>query len=108
MAIGWKKQYNNLMMDIGFEHNTIGTEFSENTDDWNLRDAVSETAYTLEIFQDPDSIFYADAHYEFQPHRQWYARWYREIGRMKRFINKWKDEALTMHCAVNHSSDYDG
>ena len=108
MAISWKTQYNNLMMNIGHEHNTLGTEFSEDTEDWNLRDAVSETAYLLELWQETDSIYYLDAHSELQPQRQWYRRWYGEIARMKRFINKYKTEALTMHCTVNHSSDYDG
>lgn len=112
MAMSWKTQYNNLMYDIAFEHNTIGTQLSENTNGWNLRDAVSETAYTLELWQDPDSIFYADAHEEYYGDRQELIRqrkmWTREIARMKRFINKYKTEALTMHCTVNHSSDYDG
>jgi len=109
MAMSWRTQYNNLMFDIAFYHNTIGTIYSENTDGWNLRDAVSETQYTLEMFLDPDTIFFQDGHDPDQgSHRPWYKEWKNSVGRMKRFINRWRDDALKLHCAVNHSSDYDG
>ena len=108
MSMNWKTQYNNLMFDIAFEYNTIGTRFSESTEDWNLRDAVSETQYTLDLFKDEDSIFWADAHDPSQRGRAWYNEWRNNINRMTRFINRWKDDALKMHCTSIHFSEYDG
>lgn len=29
------KKYNSIMVNIGYEHNTIGTKFSEDTEKWN-------------------------------------------------------------------------
>lgn len=40
-----KIEYNNIMFDYCWEHCTIGTSFSENTEGWNLRDMVSEAQY---------------------------------------------------------------
>lgn len=108
MAISALKQYNNLMNDICREHLTIGTSFSEGTQNWNLRDMVSEVQYTLDLYNDPDTIYWDDAHDDSQPpNRPWYTQWYNEKERMKRFINKWKDEALKMECTESHCSKYD-
>lgn len=42
-----KERYNDLMYSLCLEHLTIGTEFSENTADWNLRNTLQkfEEAY---------------------------------------------------------------
>lgn len=49
------KRYNDIMNGMGYEHNTINTRFSENTDGWNLRDMVAECDYVL-------SCYYEDGH----------------------------------------------
>lgn len=37
-----------IMFAIGYEHNTINTHYSEDTNAWNLRDMVAEVAYVLD------------------------------------------------------------
>lgn len=103
------KQYNNLMFDIARDHLTIGTKASQKeTEGWNLRDMVSEVQYTLDIYEDPSCIYWEDAHDESQPpHRPWYKEWINNKARMKRFIDKYKDEALKLECTENHSSKFD-
>lgn len=102
------KQYNNIMNDICREHLTIGTRLSEGTENWNLRDMVSEMQYTLNIYEDPDCVYYQDAHYGLENHEpEWYEEYINTKARMKRFINKWKDEAMTMECTEGHCSDFD-
>ena len=102
------KQYNNIMNDICHEHLTIGTRLSEGTENWNLRDMVSEMQYQLEIWDDPDCIYWQDAHDESQPSdRSWYKNWCSEKARMKRFIERWKDEAMKMECTEGHCSNFD-
>ena len=36
------QRYNNIMERLGYEHNTIGTRFSEDTENWNIRDMVAQ------------------------------------------------------------------
>lgn len=102
------KKYNDIMWDLCREHLTIGTRLSENTENWNLRDMVSEMQYTLDMYNSEDSIYWQDAHDDSQPsHRPWYWQWYNEKKRMERFISRYKDEALTMECTEGHCSRYD-
>jgi len=103
--------YNNIMFDIAREHNTIGTSFSENTSNWNLRDMVSEMQYTLDIWNDPDCMAWQDAHDESQPiwngRKEWLYNWQKERARMKRFIDTYKPFIDDLECAVGHCSKYD-
>ena len=105
------KQYNDLMFDIAREYNTIGTSYTEDPEsrnNWNLRDLVSEVQYTLDVFEDPGCIYWQDAHDESQPSDQsWLKEWQDNIATMKRFIARYKDEAMTMSCYEGHSSKYD-
>ena len=85
------KRYNELMNDLCREHSTIGTSFSENTDGWNLRDMVSEVQYVLDLYDDPSTIYWEDAHDDNQPsYKPWYKEWLSEKRRMKRFIERYK------------------
>lgn len=104
------KTYNRLMNDICREHLTIGTRLSEGTENWNLRDMVSEMAYTLEVYDNPGCIYWEDAHDSSQPGGpggEWYQHWYNEKARMRRFIEKYRDEALKLECAEAHCSIFD-
>ena len=102
------KWYNDIMNSICREHNTIGTNYSENTDSWTLRDMVAEMYYTLEIYNDPNCIYWMDAHDESQsPDKPWYKNWINEKRRMERFINKYKDIAMEYTCKERHCSIYD-
>ena len=105
------KTYNNIMFDICREYNTIGTSFTEAPEDrnnWNLRDLVSEMQYTLDVYKDPNCRYWEEAHDDCQPvGKPWMKEWKAEIARMQRFINKYKDEALTMEVMEDHCSKYD-
>ena len=102
------KTYNNIMYDIARDHNTIGTKAAENTDEWTLRDMVSEMQYTLDQYMDPDCIYWMDAHDECQGFsKPWLREWQNATRRMKRFIKTWERAAIMEQCAVNHCSDYD-
>lgn len=107
-AVTW---YNDIMECIAREHNTIGTSFSENTSDWNLRDMVSEMQYTLDMWNDPDSLAWQDAHDESQPiwngRPEWLYNWQKEKARMSRFIKAYAPFVSDMECAVGHCSIYD-
>ena len=102
------KTYNQIMNDICREYLTIGERYSEGTQNWNLRDMVSEMQYTLDRYMDKDCIYWQDAHDETQPsHNPWLKEWKNVIARMRRFINKYKDEAMQMNCTEGHCSIYD-
>ena len=102
------RRYNDLVMSVAHEHVSIGTRYSEGTENWNLRDMVAEISYILEIWNDPGSISYQDAHDDSQPaHKPWYKNWLNEKRRMERFIEKYLPEAFEMECSEGHGSIYD-
>lgn len=97
------KKYNAIMMRIGYEHNSIGTEFSEGTDNWNLRDMVAEMAYTL-------STYYEEGHANHDMQydgSDWKKMWVSETGKIKRFIKRYEPFIKNMKCAEPHCSNYD-
>lgn len=101
-------QYNEIMSSICRAYNTINTSFSDGTKNWNLRDMVSEMQYTLDIYDDESCIYWEEAHDDSQPaHKPWLKEWINNKARMKRFIKKYKDEALKMECVQHHSSCFD-
>lgn len=98
------EEYNDIMYDLCREYATIGDEnFSEGTENWNLRDMVAEMDYTLRIYTSPGSIYYVDA----QEDKEYRKQWKKDIARMKYFINKYKEKAMTMKCTESHCSIYD-
>ena len=103
--------YNNIMFAICREYNTIGTSYTEDAEhrnNWNLRDMVSEMQYTLDIYRDPDCIYYEEAYDDCQPAgRPWYKQWKNITARMQRFINKYRSDALCMECTQCHCSIFD-
>ena len=105
------KCYNNIMFDIGREEGTIGTNYSQNTSNWNLRDMISEMQYLLDLWNDPDCMAYQDAHDESQPIRngrkEWLYNWQKEKARMKRFIDTYKPFIGDTICSISHCSIYD-
>ena len=106
-----KTAYNNIMFDICREYNTIGTSYTEdaeNRNKWNLRDMVSEVQYTLDVYRDPDCIYWQDAHDPTQgAGKPWYKEWKNICGRMQRFVDKYKADALCMECTEGHCSVFD-
>lgn len=103
-----KKKYNEIMYSLCIEHLTIGTRFSEGTENWNLRDMVSEMQYTLGIWSDEGCTPYIDAHNPYNgDHEETYKEWISGLGKMRRFIDRYLEEALTMKCNDKHCSKYD-
>lgn len=98
------KRYNGIMGDIGYEHNQIGTRFSENTENWNLRDMVAECDYAL-------SCYYEDGHvngemrYSEDPEER--KTWKSETGRLERFIKAYEPFIDDLVCFEGHCSKYD-
>ena len=101
------KAYNNLMFHLAMEYDTIGTLYTERPDDrnqWNLRDMVSEVQYILDFYNEPNSVFYESGHSD---NKEWRDQYKQDIAKMRRFIAKYKDEALTMQCYEGHCSKFD-
>ena len=98
------RRYNNIMAAIGYEHNTIGTNLSEDTETWNLRDMVAEADYTL-------STYYEEGHcnndMRYSDDSEEKKMWRRETGRLKRFIEAYEPYIHDMECSEGHSSQYD-
>lgn len=105
------RRYNSIMFDLCREYATIDTTFSEEAEkkkQWTIRDMVSEMQYTLDIYQEHDSVYYEDAHDDCQPvGRPWYKQWRNECARMQRFIDRFEEEALKTKCFERHCSEFD-
>jgi len=122
------EQYNNLMWDLCYEHNTIGTRLSENTENWNLRDMVSECQYALDCCYEEGHANNEGQHpeywdftaqdllsksrydrvvrhnnYEKEAHSQWLST----TRRLRNFIKKYEPYIKDMKCAMGHCSHYD-
>lgn len=98
------KRYNNLMCDLAYEHVTIGTKLSENTNGWNIRDMVAECDYIL-------STYYEYGHVNEEMRHSYYPEerkaWLSETGKLKRFINAYKPFIGGIKCVSGHCSKYD-
>lgn len=96
--------YNKIMYNLGYEHNTIGTRYSESTENWNLRDMVAECDYIL-------STFYEQGHCNEELRYSDYAEdrkmWKNYTSRLKRFITNYKPYIEYMKCCSRHCSKYD-
>lgn len=102
------KTYNELMELLGRDYNTIGTEYSESTAGWNIRDMVSEVQFLLDMWNNPNTLVWADAHDTLQPQdKPWYKAWRNEKSRMERFIKRYRGEAMKTECTERHFSMYD-
>lgn len=97
------KKYNDIMEILGYEHNTIGTSLSEDTEEWNLRDMVAECDYVL-------STYYEDGHCNCSMrygNETCHNEWVYETGMLKRFIKHWSPYINDMECTGGHCSQYD-
>ena len=97
------KRYNDIMYDLAYEHSTIGTKFSENTENWNLRDMVAEADYLLSCYYEEGHCRCDDRHMS----QECYKLWVSETGRLKRFINAYEPFVENMVCAQGHCSRFD-
>jgi len=97
------EKYNEIMIELGYEHNTIGTRLSESTDGWNLRDMVAEMDYTLSTYYEDGHANEAMRHGEPEEKKMWKN----QTAKMKRFINHYEKYIEDMICETNHCSEYD-
>ena len=95
-----RKKYNDIMDGLCYEHNTIGTDLSEGTANWNLRDMVAECDYTL-------STYYEWGHCNEELRYEDRPRWESETNKLKRFIAHWSPYISGMKCSAGHCSKYD-
>lgn len=122
------KRYNDLMCDLCYEHNTIGMKLSEDTDNWNLRDMVSECQYTLETFYEEGHTnnvgqytkywkytaqdILSKSRYDYitkhnEEQKQLHTEWLSFTRRLRNFIKKYEPYIKNMTCAQGHCSCYD-
>ena len=97
------KRYNKIMEIIGYEHNTIGTNLSEDTENWTIRDMVAECDYCLSCYYE-DGHCNGDLRYGDTEERK---MWRRETGYLQRFIHTYESFALESECVTGHCSKYD-
>lgn len=97
------ERYNDLMEMVGHEFSTIGTKWSESTEEFNLRDMVAECDYVLSCYYEVGHIF------EEMRHGDEYDRkcWRNETARFKRFIKSYEPFIWDMKCSGCHCSKYD-
>lgn len=94
------ERYNKLMQELGYEYVTIGTELSDYTEFWNLRDMVAEADYWLSTFNE---VGHENHMLKYDNRKVW--RQY--VGKLQRFINRFKTEAMQMECTTRHCSRFD-
>lgn len=102
------KRYNQIMFDACEEYNTIGTSYTEeaggyNRSQWNLRDLVSEVQYLYDKYHDEGCCYIEQARDDAYYRKEWKSL----TGKMRRFIDTFKAEALTMECTNCHCSKWD-
>lgn len=78
------KRFNKVMMDIGYYHVTIGTEFSEM---YNENTSISEMVKEAEFWLD---TYYEEDHANGQMKEDDRKLWLSETGKLKRFISAFK------------------
>lgn len=119
------KKYNELMCMVCCEHNTIGTRLSERTEEWNLRDMVSECQYQLDCYYEEGHNAYEQLHAldgvsmtfdELMDDRVIERHTWMVIGveeakkemkALRQFINTYKKDIVGMECHQGHCSMWD-
>lgn len=97
------KRYNRLMYDLALDHLTIGTLSSEDTENWNLRDMVSEAQYQLDIHYEEDTLSGEMRYGDDYERKEWRS----EVGKLARFIKAYAPYIKDMKCVSGHCSKYD-
>ena len=110
------KRYNNLMWDLCYEHNTIGTRLSENTETWNLRDMVSECQYVLDCCYESGNLNSEGSEtinelmeygYSESEAKEIKSNWLSKTRRLRNFIRAYSPYIKDMKCSMGHCSCYD-
>lgn len=98
------KRWNKLMIELCYEYNTIGLDYSQFTEKWNLRDLICEADYILSCYYE-DGNYNCEMKYSYDIEER--KMWRNETEKLKRFINRYKPFIENMKCTVNHCSKYD-
>lgn len=98
------KKYNEIMETLGNVYLTIGTSFSVNTENWNLRDMVAECDYVLSTYYEEGHVNYEMRFSDDMDDRK---MWRSHVGMLSRFIKHWWKYACYMKCTEGHCSKYD-
>ena len=120
------KKYNKIMYQLCLEHNTIGTKLSERTEEWNLRDMVSECQYQLDCFNEEGHDCYEALHAlddgctmtlddlmdgrgiaEYQRKFKSVESAKADMKALRGFINQYKKDISDMECHQGHCSMWD-
>ncbi len=119
------KKYNELMYMLCCEHNTIGTKLSERTEEWNLRDMVSECQYQLDCYYEEGHDAYEQLHEldgctmtiedlmddRYMKRHLWMMQGVeeakKEMKALRQFINTYKKHISGMECHQGHCSMWD-
>lgn len=96
-------RYNDIMWNCGYEHSTINTKLSENTENWNLRDMIAEADYLLSCYYETGNVRCDDRFLGEEEYKIWRS----ETGMLKRFIDAYKPFVENMICTENHCSNFD-
>ena len=97
------KRYNRIMNSICREHLTIGERLSEDTEDWNLRDMVSECQYQLDTYYECGHCNEDMRRGDEDDRKAWRS----ETGMLSRFIKAYEPFIGDMICESGHCSKYD-
>lgn len=76
-------RYNGIMNATCYEHLTIGTDYSENTENYGYQEMVEECEYLL-------STYYEGGHVNEELRRDDNKLWCSHTAKLKRFIAKYK------------------
>ncbi len=97
------KHYNSIMMGACCEHVTIGTDYSENTDGWNIRDMVAECDYWLSCYYEGGNAREEMRRGDEDDRKAWRS----DTGKLSRFIEAYKPFIEDYECTKGHCSKFD-
>ena len=96
-------RYNHCMFVTCYEYNTIGTDFSEHTECWNIRDMVAEVDYILSTYHEEGHCNYEMKNGDFDDK----IAWINETNMLKGFIRDYEPFVKDVKCHIHHCSKYD-
>lgn len=79
-----KERYNKLMFSLALEYRTIGTEYSEDTENFTIQDMANECKYWHDTY-------YEEGHLNNALKDEDRNMWKSQKDRLWRFWNKYKD-----------------
>ena len=97
-----KAKYNDIMDALGYEHKTIGNDWSDGTEDWNVRDMVAECDGVLNTFYESGHSNEALKNSDSAEDK---AFWRRSVKNLCKFIKDYNSQAKDMVCNGYHCSD---